>query len=378
MLDSKRLEELDLLRGVALLGILLINIQIFSTTFFLFHDWFEKYNNPVDIFVFETIDLLVSQRFIGIFSLLFGLGIAIQKQTFEKRNLPFIKYYFQRAAIFALFGAINLLCFFWGDILLIYSVLSVCLFFFLRLSNRALLVAASLIFTIPSIFYCFPEMVYIFEHPLELMNNYYTKEEFIAVYQHGSFWEMSKARVLDYYYTYLPDITWHRTSFTCILLGYYLGRNQYHLSYLQYWQSLQKIFYLSASLSILYVLANFYGGYYVRLEPTFVLLKNVFILLSLYSYIFVILAIHKNKWLSKITPYFINMGKLSLSNYFLQQILCAFIFHNYGLGLYFASSPTQNFLLAIGIFIFQLVLSNWYLKKYNIGILEWVWRKLSY
>ena len=120
--DTQRLQELDLLRGLALFGILFMNVQVFSFSLSAEALWASMFSGFLNSAIMKSTFLLVSQRFIGILSLLFGIGIAIQKQKFENNSISFTPYYLKRTLILGIFGVINLVFFFWGDILLIYSI----------------------------------------------------------------------------------------------------------------------------------------------------------------------------------------------------------------------------------------------------------------
>lgn len=370
---KQRSTELDLLRGISLLGILLINIQVFSTTFFLWGEWFTKFPGTLDNIVFRSVVLFVTQRFIGIFSLVYGISVAIQRHKYADAPHSFRPYYFRRMGILALFGTTNLLLFFWGDVLLIYSVFSLLLFFFLDASNSALLVGAAIVFLLPAALYCIPSVAHFFESSSSHMRHFYTPDQFISVYRSGSVFEMARARVLDYTISYLPDIIWHRTSFAMMLLGYWVGRNSLHLTYMRYIKQLSAFLYISGPLCIIYAVA-FYADPELHRHLFFKILEHIYTLASVFIYVILAVIFYQKGWLAWLTKMIANVGRLSLSNYILQQVLCAFIFHNYGLSLYFATGAFANVCIALAIFFIQVIASNLYLTKYKTGPLEWLWR----
>src|SRR4051812_4942841 len=102
-MSAPRLPEIDFIRGIALLGIFLMNIDFMSTST-LVSDWHEGFTNTFDAEAGKYKFLYLAQRFIGIFSFLFGLSIAIQKQNFKDQKKAFAPYYFRRAALLLVLG----------------------------------------------------------------------------------------------------------------------------------------------------------------------------------------------------------------------------------------------------------------------------------
>lgn len=75
---------------------------------------------------------------------------------------------------------------------------------------------------------------------------------------------------------------------------------------------------------------------------------------------------------------FIPYGRMSLTNYILQSIVGVTLFYGFGLGLYRYTGATLCLLIALGIFMLQLLFSRWWLSRHRQGPLEWVWKKLTW
>lgn len=71
-------------------------------------------------------------------------------------------------------------------------------------------------------------------------------------------------------------------------------------------------------------------------------------------------------------------GRMALTNYVLQSVICSFLFNGYGLGLYERVGAAGLWGFTLAIFGFQVLLSNWWLTHFQFGPLEWVWRYLTY
>lgn len=76
--------------------------------------------------------------------------------------------------------------------------------------------------------------------------------------------------------------------------------------------------------------------------------------------------------------YFAPFGRMALTNYFLQSVIGAFIFFGWGLGLLGKMRNIEAFALAIVILIIQMIISTYWLRRFNFGPIEWFWRSLTY
>ena len=72
------------------------------------------------------------------------------------------------------------------------------------------------------------------------------------------------------------------------------------------------------------------------------------------------------------------VGRMALSNYLLQSLICTTIFYSYGLALFGKVGPSLGLLLTITIFLIQIPLSVWWLRRFQFGPIEWLWRSLTY
>ena len=79
-------------------------------------------------------------------------------------------------------------------------------------------------------------------------------------------------------------------------------------------------------------------------------------------------------FLNRLAP----LGRMALTNYLMQSLICCLIFKSYGLGLFGSMGPFFFTLIGIGILIFQIIFSNWWLTQYQYGPAEWLWRSLTY
>src|SRR6185437_6300001 len=240
--SNQRIAEIDLIRGFALLGIFLMNIDFMSTDSILVENWADNFSNSLDFISGKIKFLFLQQRFIGIFSLLFGLSIAIQQQNFKTTSANFTKYYFKRSLILSVIGVTQILFFYMGDILLIYSLLSILLFCFFKLSNKIIFASALLVFFVPAVFESIESYGTLINGFANNIKNHYSQSSITAAFQSGTLLQMMQARLTEYFYYDFTCLMWNRTAFALMLLSYLLGKNNWHTNYLQHWRKIKIMF----------------------------------------------------------------------------------------------------------------------------------------
>jgi uncharacterized protein len=72
------------------------------------------------------------------------------------------------------------------------------------------------------------------------------------------------------------------------------------------------------------------------------------------------------------------LGRMALSNYLLQSIVCTLIFYSYGLGLFGKVGAAWGIALTVVIYLLQIPLSQWWMSRFLYGPAEWLWRSLTY
>jgi uncharacterized protein len=85
----------------------------------------------------------------------------------------------------------------------------------------------------------------------------------------------------------------------------------------------------------------------------------------------------KVQWRERLRP-FAAVGRMALSNYLLQSLVCTTLYYSWGIGLYGRVGPLLGFVPTIAIYAAQVALSVWWLRHYATGPMEWLWRRLTY
>ncbi|MBK7306741.1 MAG: DUF418 domain-containing protein [Chitinophagaceae bacterium] len=390
---------MDVLRGFAILGIFIANLgsgfsgyneSAHATGPLLAQDWDHKMTFLHHMFI--------EGKFYSIFSLLFGWGIALQiKRGLDKGTdaLPTIK---RRLVFMLLLGAIHLLI--WtGDIVFFYALLGFLLLPCRKFSNKTLLVTGITLIVLPILLYAAKSQWHWLNAPSDLLfstgqkldlklTGITSEAEYFEYAKHANWWDILKGNISGFFfrYGYLFFVSRIPKVLGMFLIGYALGRSDFYKNIAQN----KKIIYWIIGLGLLIGLpANFYLARYMTyfsndywsmkikgLYQTIFYALGVVPLAMAYVGIFM-LSFQSNagkKLMSVLTP----VGKMAFSNYFLQSLVGNFVFLGPGLGLTGTIGPFYYTFFGIGFFIIQIIISTIWLKYFNYGPLEWLWRSATY
>ena len=155
-----------------------------------------------------------------------------------------------------------------GDILLVYSLLSLILYCFFKLPNKIILASTLLIFFVPAIFESIESYQTIISGFSENIKNHYTQNSITSAFQTGTLLQAMQARITQYFYYDFTGLMWNRTSLSLMLLGYLIGKNNLHINYLHYWGKLKIAFAICflayASFIIYFLVAKVQFGFLIN------------------------------------------------------------------------------------------------------------------
>jgi uncharacterized protein len=367
----ERIHILDLLRGFAIFGILAVNIGGFaSPAFFPGYvapqwEWFDQLAETLMLFFAEG-------KFYTIFSFLFGLGFSVQLARAEAKGKDVRSFYPRRLwALFGL-GLLHTLLFWIGDILRLHALLGFALLAFRNRSNRTLATWAAVFLALGFLVLGaaggprdgggeIPGM-----DVVGMARQAYNSNSFLSVVIFQVF-----AGIISFI---AIAIAQGGTVMTLFLLGLLAGRMKFFERLPENQSTLRKI-----------ILAGLLIG--LGFNALFVFASNPW-LSSLgftigapalaAAYISSISLLSLNETGAKILAPIGKVGRMALSNYVLQSVLCSLIFNGYGLGLYEQVGPAGLWGVTFAIYLGQIPLSAWWLGKFQFGPLEWLWRSLTY
>jgi len=386
--SNERFEILDVLRGFALLGVMVANMAYHSG------HWFLSQENQAALSFHELgesitwiIHFLTEGKFYSIFSLLFGIGFGLQIQRAMEREAPFLGRFSRRLMALLLIGICHAVFLYMGDILIAYALLGFVLILFRNASDKVLLRLALILPIIPVIQYA---IVWTSAQGVAAPGDQENREIFdqiVLAYQTGSFLEIFQTNLFGYAFGRFPDLIFTGRFFKVLalfLLGYFIAKNRWFAEIPQRKDQLQRIMLWSALIGIPcnVILAKMMAtDAYYAMKPAGIIEPIVYAFgvpaLGM-SYACGIALAYQRKRFKSILSALAPFGRMALTNYLMQSLICGFIFQSYGLGLFGAVSPLFFTLIGISILILQIIYSNWWLSKYQYGPMEWFWRSLTY
>ncbi len=393
-----RIEFLDILRGIAILFIYAANIIYFSGYFFFPPEAHIPATNLLtDDFVDFTAFTLIDGKFYSIFSLLFGIGCAIQFQNLNNNNKPFASFFRRRMFWLLMFGLIHLVFIWLGDILTLYALLGFVLVWFVNCTNRQLINWAIFLIFFP-IANWFVIHVANFNYPNYIfqLNINYVKHlgfqvtewqgkefsDFQAYLKNDNMVEFFKMNVGNTFIR-IGNILLEGRMFKVLgifLIGLWTGRKILTEDLLNNIKFLKKVALYGICIGLPVSSFRSYIEFFTNQDLFWSFLNTL-------SYAFgtvplamgytALLALMYKKGV-KFLHWFAPVGKTALSNYIFQTFISITLF--YGIGFNLAGKFGITYIMGIALLVFalQIFMSSWWLKHFRFGPLEWVWRQLTY
>ena len=353
---SNRIHELDVLRGVALCGIFLVNMVDFSGSA-LRVGTFAARGTAVDQIVDLAIACFALTKFYLLFSFLFGVGFAVQMQRMQQSGRPFLRLYLQRLSVLLLIGLTHSILVWDGDILRLYVLAGVLLLTLRNQPSRMLLlIAGGIALAGAAYFSCVP-----IEDASTL-----TSPASVRAYSSGTYVDVvilraSERSIVD---IQIPMV------FTMFLVGLVVGREEILSNIRNHEVFLRRAWKVALPLGIIGSLALLVG--YITSSPLLVSL-SIHVGAPLLSFAYFALIVLNARRLRL----FAYAGRMALTNYLMQSVVATTLFYGYGFGLYDKFSATVSTFLALLILAAQIALSKMWLSRYPMGPMEWVWRRLA-
>lgn len=384
---SERHELIDALRGFALCGVLLANMSAFSMYEYVAEAAQKALPSArFDHIAENVLQLLLTHKAVTVFSILFGLGFAMQLERAQARGADGLRVFLRRMAVLLAIGMLHT-SFWWGDILLIYAIAGFAIVpmrkwpdrwlvwggFFIALAGTALVrwwFGATSAKTGPlSRPEVFADTLQALSSPLLL----------------GAF--EGNAGLLRWWLP-LGGLMLVLFALGRFMLGYWAGRRGLLQRPADHVPLLKRILAWTLPLGTAATLLQFWQAPIKQALPALnqgagaaawsalVGLSGPLLLGIAFGTIFVLLYLRESwrRWLRRFAP----VGRMALSNYLMQTAVCSAIFYGYGFGVGPDYGTASWFVVWAALFSVQMALSRWWLARFRFGPMEWLWRTLTY
>lgn len=389
--SSERHVILDVLRGFALLGIVLANFPEFSLYSFLPTDVAESMPTAgIDRIVHYLQYIFIDGKFYTIFSLLFGTGFSIIIANATRRGANGFCIFYRRMFVLLLIGFLHLMFLWSGDILMLYALLGMLLPLFRNLSNRTLLAWAFVLMLIPVVVDFIVELsgIYPLASVVELQRFYcarygITDENFAYWLRDAEHYGETFEFLVQGAFVRLQEFIDGNRYFKVMglfLLGFYIGRNRFYADLASRTLQLKRIarygFLIGLPLSFLYAWSAMNSRPWGLGTHAILYFVSVFPLGFAYVAGICLCYLRRPRWSG--FRFLATPGRMALTNYIGQSIFGILLFYGIGLGFGTGVGLVYVVLIAAGVWIVQALFSGIWLHYCQFGPLEWIWRMLTY
>jgi uncharacterized protein len=417
--QTERIVILDSLRGIAILGILLMNILSFSLPGVVGHDpsTLNEFGT-INYYLWYVVNWLFDGTQRGLFSILFGAGIILFVGRKENKlgGLQPADYFFRRQLWLIVISLIDVYLLLWnGDILFDYAIYGMLLFTFRKLEPKKLLLAAGI---------CFLLIVARENRDLYQEKNMIAKGESIVsidttktkltllqkdaydemIAFKGRFTQESKLTRMEKsiekgrgnYETvyelrtsmYLDNLL-HYSYFECwdVLMFMLMGMAFFKMGILTCEASTKlygwlTLIGLGVGLTLTYFHIqtrvgfgfNWYD-YFKHVPFEYYQITRTLRTLGIFG---LIMLLHKSGLFSWLFFMLRPVGQMALTNYLMQSIICGIIFNGFAFGYFGKLQRYEIYLVVAAIWLLQIIYCNLWMRYFLYGPFEWIWRSLTY
>ncbi len=410
---SQRISSLDIMRGIVLFGILLMNINGFGLA--------GAYANPTvtggatgwNLYTWIGTTMFFEGTMRALFSLLFGVGMFILLSRLEQKGagIKAADIYFRRLLWLLVFGLIHGYLLLWtGEILYDYALMGFLVYSFRNLKAKTLFISALLLFSVGTVWNYFE-----YRQDIKMLDQVELAKEYKAsgmaltsdMEEATASWaEIEKSRSpekvaettqnmrKDYFSVVAflapknmkTDTSWfYRYDVWDILSMMLLGIALFKWNILNAKKSykfygLVVLVCYAIGLSVNYyevkmIMAGNFSFLSMAKAGITYDLGRLFMAMGHVGLIMIFCKLPVLKWLQDSLA---AVGKMALTNYVMHSVICMFIFTGVGFGLFGSFQRYELLFIVFGIWVFQLIVSPIWLRYFYFGPLEWVWRNLSY
>jgi uncharacterized protein len=390
--EAQRILAIDALRGLAILGILAMNIQYFSQVS-------AAYSNPTltgtltgyDLGIWLFTHELFDEKMMAVFSMLYGAGIVLLSSRLESRGIPPTLIFVRRSLWLMLFGVLHAYLLWSGDILFSYAVCGLAVYWFRHWSWKRLLVLGFLGLSVSPVLYSVylhamntwpPSQIQAVERELWQPTQQQIAAT-VAAYRDSWLGQMTvrvpEAELLEgqglFYLTLwrsgglmligmalyktgaltgeLPLSRYIRTGLSAFAAGVLVISYGVYRDFAAHW-GFRYSFFVGSQF-------NYWGSLAVA-----------------WAWICGIMVLSKTAASRPVAAILARVGRMAFSNYILETLICTTIFYGHGFGRFARFDRLQGAFVVVAVWIFLIIFSQVWLRFCYSGPLEWLWRSLTY
>lgn len=387
-----RIDSLDILRGIAMCGILFANLHVFSGYTLASPEILaavDRWGTDDAVHALERI--LIDGKFYSIFSLLFGVGLSVQLRASSAQDPDFIARYRRRLTILAAIGLAHMTLLWAGDILFIYALLGFALFALRDRDDASLTRWVLILLASPIAWYT---LLWVARVPDILggppPDPNATGPSIMDTIRNGlatgNYLEVQKANVFIIVGRWVDLVITARFPkvLGMFLLGLLLERRGLFRTPDQHRALITRTLWIGliggiAANSVVAWLAPqgpmLPGSPMGALQVTASAIGTPLLALG---YVALVIRMLEHSFTAALLSPFRAVGRTALSNYLTQSAICAFLFYGYGLGWYGTVGLTEGMLIALAVVAVLIPVSNLWVRGFAFGPVEWVWRQATY
>lgn len=411
--EKERIRSIDTLRGLALLGILLLNIITFANPFAAYFDpRVDGADSGLNLAVAMAVDIWFEGSFRAIFSMLFGAGllIFIDKPSVDANVTKSL--YYRRTILLVGFGLFNSYFLLWaGDILYAYGMTGLLLYFFRDFPARKLAQFAALIFLLLSLLHTgqhingraiyaeyqtvasLPADSEISADQQQILDTWdlFQRQQFAAPDQitgeiearQGSyisnFLVTAEINIVFQSVVFLINNLWDAGAMMLLGMAFMKWKILDASRSMSFYLKMTAIgFGVGLTINtwevVTYVSSGFEPFWAATARPSY----DVGRMAMAFGYIGLVMIICKLGILVWLRYALARVGQMALTNYLSQSLICNIIFMGFGFGLFAQLGRVEIYYVVFGVWVFQILFSIYWLKHYRFGPAEWLWRSLTY
>jgi len=375
-LKKNRIQQMDVIRGFALFGVLLVNMTMIDATMFSYSSSYLDSLGILNQFSAWMIHVFASGKFYTLFSMLFGLGFYFFMNKSDGTIVE-NKFFKRRLLALLFFGILHLIFVWYGDILHVYAITGALLLANKNKSPKQLLRTAAILFILSTAIFMLASGA---NSDVQDFNP--VVDEAIAAYTQQSYFEMISYRLSYEIPNVLMNLIFVIPKILALfLLGYYVGKKEIFKNLDANRTLIHQVWVWGLVISVIcgfgYTVSEYgmLGGSGPYLS---VLFDEVLTLSGALFYATSLIKIYEKKWGAWLLTPLKHSGQMALTNYLTQTIFFTTLIYGYGFG-WFGNIPQWAFFpIAVSFYAIQCAFSMWFMKRYTFGPVEKIWRGITY